>query len=70
MYDKNNLDDLIEKMEEKMKHFDLSDTYLLDHNKDNRYQVGIGEYVYGITMVPCEWVLPYLKELQEIKKEK
>lgn len=64
------LNKFIEIMEEKISRFDLSDDFLLDHSEATRYDVGIGEYIYGITMVPCEWVLPYLKELRELKKGK
>ena len=39
---------------------------LIDKGCSTRYDIGIGEYSYGITMIPCEWVLPYLKQLQEV----
>lgn len=28
----------------------------------------IGEWIYGVSMVPCDWVLPYLEELAERRK--
>ena len=64
------LDELIELMKSKTSKWDLEDYELLDNNERTRLDVGIGEYFYGITMVPCKWVLPYLEELQKIKKEK
>ena len=64
-----NLDKLIEEIESKIQSRDLSDSYLRENNCSTRNDIGIGEYVYGITMVPADWVLPYLKELQQIKME-
>lgn len=58
------LDELIEEMDIKMRARDLSDEYLEFHNAQTREEIGIGEYAYGITMVPCEWVFPYLKKLK------
>lgn len=54
---------LIDDMNEKRNHIDLSDDYLMDNGHPCRDEVGIGEYAYGITMVPVSWVLPYLVEL-------
>ena len=55
------LKNLIEEIEIKKHCRSLSDEYLLDHNCSTRKDTGIGEYAYGIVMVPEEWVLPYLK---------
>lgn len=66
--DNTNLNKLIESIDNISSRYDLSDSYLVDKGCSTRYDIGIGEYSYGITMVPCEWVLPYLKQLQEIDK--
>lgn len=58
------LDDLINEIEEKMRARDLSDKYLEEHGTSTREDIGIGEYAYGITMIPCEWIYPYLLDLQ------
>lgn len=58
------LDDLIEEIEEKMRARDLPDSYLKEHNLETREDIGIGEYSYGISMIPCEWVYSFLLDLQ------
>lgn len=70
MTDYNNLDELIEDIEEKCRARDLSDAYLSQCGASTREDMGIGEYFYGITMVPASWILPYLKQLQDILGEK
>ena len=32
-------------------------------------EFGIGEYAYGITMIPCEWVYEYLSDYKRVLKE-
>lgn len=64
------LDELLEKMEEKMNNRDLSDDYLEEIRSSTREDIGIGEYQYGITMVPCSWVYPYLEELRRLRIER
>lgn len=64
-----NLDDLLNEMSEKMRNRDLSDEYLREHNNSTREEIGIGEYAYGITMIPCEWVYEYLSDYKRILKE-
>lgn len=64
-----NLDDLLNEMSEKMRNRDLSDEYLREHNNPTREEIGIGEYAYGITMIPCEWVYKYLSEYKKTLKE-
>lgn len=66
----NELDSLILQIEEHRKHRSLSDTYLREHERNTREDIGIGEYAYGIVLVPEDWVLPYLKELSNILWEK
>lgn len=61
---KNELDYFLEEMENKMGNRDLSDDYLREHNLSTREEIGIGEYAYGITMIPCSWVYPYLVKLR------
>lgn len=63
-----NLDDLLNEMSEKMRNRDLSDEYLREHNNSTRDEIGIGEYAYGITMIPCEWVYEYLSEYKRVLK--
>lgn len=63
-----NLNELLEDMEIKMRNRDLSDSYLSGCGASTRDEIGIGEYSYGITMIPCSWVYPYLKELKQIKE--
>ena len=57
-----NLRLLIEAIESKANSKSLSDGWLREHENSTREDVGIGEYAYGIVMVPEDWVLPYLKE--------
>lgn len=64
-----NLDDLLNEMSEKMRNRDLSDEYLREHNNSTREEIGIGEYAYGITMIPCEWVHEYLSDYKRVLKE-
>ena len=64
-----NLDDLLNEMSEKMRNRDLSDKYLREHNNSTREEIGIGEYAYGITMIPCEWVYEYLSDYKRVLKE-
>lgn len=64
------LDELLKEMEEKMNNRDLSDDYLEEINSSTREKIRIGEYQYGITMVPCSWVYPYLEELRRLRIEK
>lgn len=61
------LEALIAEMEEHSRRKDLSDEYLEEQGNSVR---NIGEYSYGISMVPVSWVLPYLEELKKIKDEK
>lgn len=63
-----NIEKLITEMKEKMLHRDLSDEYLREHNHPTREELGIGEYAYGITMIPCTWILPFLEDLKLSKE--
>ena len=54
------LHEMLKEMEEKMNRFDLSDDYLQANGHPTRQ---IGEYGYGVSMVPCDWVYPYLQAL-------
>lgn len=64
-----NLDDLLNEMSEKIRNRDLSDEYLREHNNSTREEIGIGEYAYGITMIPCKWVYEYLSDYKRVLKE-
>lgn len=64
-----NLDDLLNEMSEKMRNRDLSDEYLREHDNSTREEIGIGEYAYGITMIPCKWVYEYLSDYKRVLKE-
>lgn len=59
------LDELIKEIEKKDKARGLSDEYLREHHYMTREELGIGEYSYGVIMIPTDFVLDYLKELQE-----
>ena len=61
------LHELLNEMKEKMRNRDLSDEYLREHDCSTRNEIGIGEYSYGITMIPCSWIYPYLEELRQLK---
>lgn len=60
------LDELINEIKKTIKSRDLSDEFLKERGCPTRDEVGVGEYSYGITMVPADWILPYLEQLQEI----
>ena len=48
----------------------LSDEYLKEKGLMTREELDVAaEYPYGIVMVTSDYVLPYLKEMQENKKE-
>lgn len=64
-----NLDDLLKEMKEKMQSRDLSDKYLEENGKMTRTEMGIGEYSYGITTIPCEWVYNFLSDYKIVLKE-
>ena len=61
-----NVDDLLNEMSEKMRNRELSDEYLREHNNSTREEIGIGEYAYGITMIPCKWVYEYLSDYKRV----
>lgn len=64
MKEPENLNILIDAIEYEIKKKSLSDGWLREHGHNTREDVGIGEYAYGIVMVPEDWVLPYLKQLR------
>lgn len=70
MNEKKKLDKLIKEIENKDKARGLSDSYLSKRGYMTRNDLGIGEYSYGIIMIPTDWVLPYLKELRDIYDRK
>ena len=56
------LNELLEAMENAMNRYDLSDDFL----EERGFEIGgIGEFQYGVSSVPCNWVYPYLKALSE-----
>ena len=63
------LNDLIEQIEQANKRYSLSDQYLEENNHLTRDEIGIGEMSYGIVMIPVDWILPYLKQLKDLKEE-
>ena len=65
----NNLVNLIDEIEQADKRYSLSDEYLKEENHLTRDEVGIGEMSYGIVMIPVDWILPYLKQLKDLKEE-
>lgn len=61
------LDELIVQLQGHSNRKDFSDDYLIE----NGNELGrIGEFMYGVSMVPSAWILPYLYELQELKKDR
>jgi len=62
------LDELIKKINMLQNKRALSDEFLIENNCRTRKEIGIGEYNYGVIMIPVDFVLPYLLELQDIKK--
>lgn len=60
------LKDLIKMIETEQARKSLSDSYLREHGHLTRDDIGVGEYQYGVVMVPEDWVLPYLKRLYEL----
>lgn len=65
----NELKDLIAEIKAKEENRGLSDEYLKEHNMSTREEIGIGEYAYGIIMIPEEFVLPYLEELGKLWRD-
>lgn len=59
------LEKLITEIKDQQSKHALSDEYLKEHNHMTRDEVGIGEFSYGIVMVPVDWVLPYLEAYRE-----
>lgn len=64
------LEELIEEIQEKINNRDLSDDYLSECGCATRDEIGICEYAYGITMIPCEWGYPYLIEYRDLLQKK
>ena len=58
---------LLKEMEVAMNQFDLSDAYLRANYPDYD-PPRIGEFQYGVSSVPCEWVYPYLRALVDDPK--
>jgi hypothetical protein len=62
------LKELIDKMINESNSRSLSDEFLQETGRGRtRKEIGIGEFSYGIVMVPVDWVIPYLEELYKIK---
>lgn len=59
------LKDMLDKMQIAINKKDLSDDFLRGQGSSTREEAAFGEWVYGISMVPCDWVYPYLKALAE-----
>lgn len=57
MKDKN---ELLREMEKAMDTYDLSKEIEKAH---------IGEWMYGVAMVPCDWVYEYVKKQEPVKPE-
>ena len=64
-----NLDDLLNEMSEKIRNRDLSDEYLEKNGNTTRTEIGIGEYSYGITTIPYEWVYDFLSDYKKLQEE-
>lgn len=59
------LADILKIMRDEMVSKDLSDDYLKAHGYDVRKDIAGSELSYGITVVPSDWVYPYLAALAE-----
>ena len=64
------LDKLIEIVEITNQNRALSDEYLKDngHYAREDYDTIVGEYEYGIVFVMADFILPYLKQVQQLRK--
>ena len=64
------LDKLIEIIEFANQNRALSDEYLRDngHYAREDYDSIVGEYAYGIVFVMVDYILPYLKQVQQLHK--
>ena len=56
------LQDLITEIEDVMCSRELSDEYLIEHGHETGY---VDEWLFGVTMVPAKYVLPFLRELEK-----
>ncbi len=54
---------ILRNMWREMGNKDLPDEYLAAHNHNTAEQAAFKEFSYGITMVPCRMVYPYLYAL-------
>lgn len=61
------LEDLIKDIRSSMSARDLSDGYLSENGNSTRDEIGIGEYSYGISMIPCSWVIKHLENYLKLK---
>ena len=61
------LKEMLENMKSAMSNRDLSDDYIKANypNCCTRDEAAYGEWSKGITMIPCNWVYPYLVALAE-----
>ena len=62
-----NLKELINTIKTYKSRYDLSDDYLAEKGCSTREDNKIGEYIYGMTHVLADEVLPYLEELRDLK---
>lgn len=62
------LKEILRNMWREMEDKDLSDEYLVAHNHSTAEQMAFEELSYGITMVPCRMVYPYLYALAMDKR--
>lgn len=61
------LKEMLKNMDTVMNNRDLSDDYLAKHGNMTREDAAYGDWSYGITMVPCSWVYPYLEVIVDLK---
>lgn len=64
-----NLKQLIDRIEAASRANSMSDDYLKEHGYQTRDDIVIGDYVYGIVMVPEDLVLPHLKRLLSLSEQ-
>lgn len=58
-------EELIAKMEDEMNRRDLSE----ETTVEPRYWASMGEYIYGVTLVPIRWVLPIIEDYYKLINE-
>ena len=62
-----NLKELINTIKNHQSKYALPDDYLAEKGCSTREDNKIGEYIYGMTHILADEILPYLEELRDLK---